>query len=269
MATAAAPPVTPTPLKDLLPGVTARLASGTWIRLLGFDAGRQKAQLDMVRRTDTCAVGGTCDARQPAVVAEPPAEVAGWLAARQAQRTADATARRALVKGARVEWANAGKTYVGTLLRVSKLTAAVRGDDGNEWKCGLGALRPSTVAPPAALPPHPTMARWSLGKVKWGLVGNEGRSWEQPLLCDGKRIGYLRDDASGGSVDIDIDWKLPNRHDLEKAFCADANKWAAAVGDPDLVEAYSSWAEWETNERPLGMAYRTLEQRYPELAAKS
>jgi hypothetical protein len=136
-------------------------------------------------------------------------------------------------------------------------TVSVTADDGNEWRCTATGLRPSGVAAPTPLPEHPAMARWTLGKTRYGLVGNEGRSWEQALRLDGKLVGYLRDDASGGSVDIDVHPAM-----LSAQLCADAKIWAASVGETADSEAFALWAAWTTHDRPLGKAYQTVATLY-------
>jgi hypothetical protein len=246
-------------LRDLTPGTFARLASGTWVCVRGFDAGRLKAQIDMVRKTDTYAIPGTCDARMLAAVEPPPAFILDLFFALQTRRQEERERKAQIKVGARVEFTNAGKVVVGTVVKVNAKSISVHADDGNDWRCTATGLSPTAVPAPVALPEHPTMARWSLGRVRYGLVGNEGRSWEQALMLDGKRVGHLRDDASGGPVDIDC---RDRAHEAQ--LVANAKVWAAAVGEDADGEAFALWAEWTTNDRPLGKAYQTVGQRYGE-----
>jgi hypothetical protein len=246
-----------TQLRDLTPGTIGVTAAGTWVKVLGFDAGRFKAQVDMVRKYDHAAIPGSCDARLAVKVATPSAEILGWFNTAAAARTADAQKRMSFKPGMRVEFDLQGKTITGTVQRVNTKSILITDDCGNGWRSTAAGLRPCTVAAPVALPEHPAMVRWTLGKVRYGLVGNEGRSWEQALLLDGLRVGTLRNDASGGPTDVDC----PSQGHAAQ-FVADAKVWATAVRETPDGESFSLWAEWTTEDRPLGKAYQTLATRF-------
>jgi hypothetical protein len=175
-----------------------------------------------------------------------------------ARRDHEAAAARALAatpgpirQGDRIEFTHAGHLLTGTATRINRRTVSVAGDDGRDWRVSHDAVRPSTAPRPADIPPDQIMAGWSLGRIRYGLMGREGSSWEQPLLRHGRPAGTLRSMGDGAAVDV---LALP---EIAKAFIAAGAAWRQAHSASDGCEGYSLWADWETSHRPRGIPAAT------------
>jgi hypothetical protein len=129
-----------------------------------------------------------------------------------------------------------------------------------QWK-GVADLKNCTLATaieipkePVGAPVDPSMAQWSLGKIKRGPQMMEGYYFAIPVLFNGVKVGELVDEGNGGCVITRF-----KDYTLAKTFEDACDKWALENGaDGRCNDGKEHFWGWWDEARPKGIDAKTF-----------
>jgi hypothetical protein len=142
-----------------------------------------------------------------------------------------------------VRWKDAAETY---------------SCDADATKCRLATPAEIAAFTDAKLakyaPVDPSMAQWSLGKIKRGPQMMEGYYFAIPVLFNGVKVGELVDEGNGGCVITRF-----KDYTLAKTFEDACDKWALENGaDGRCNDGKEHFWGWWDEARPKGIDAKTF-----------